>query len=155
MRRTAMKFISELNSHDVYSSLSNYELQKLGNSDFDERCKEEIAKAKQILDENSGLRECNGFSKKEDGSDYHTWEELIIDAEKYAFFKGGIRFLFLNELRKPKWDDFYKKINNAKKYFNDSGVIEKYKVPITKALIKQCAQWGSQVLNKQIFNTNK
>ncbi|MBR4513098.1 MAG: DUF262 domain-containing protein [Bacteroidales bacterium] len=152
--RTAMKFISELNSHDVYSSLSNYELQKLGNSDFDERCKEEIAKAKQILDENSGLRECNGFSKKEDGSDYHTWEELIIDAEKYAFFKGGIRFLFLNELRKPKWDDFYKKINNAKKYFNDSGVIEKYKVPITKALIKQCAQWGSQVLNKQIFNTN-
>ena len=45
--RTAMKFISELNSHCVYESLSSYN-KRLGNSDFDERCKEEIAKAKQI-----------------------------------------------------------------------------------------------------------
>lgn len=62
--RTAMIFISELNSHDVYNSLSEYEIQELGNSDFDERCKEEINKAKQILGENGNLRNYNGTCKK-------------------------------------------------------------------------------------------
>ena len=62
--RTAMIFINELNSHDIYNSLSDYDVQKLGNSDFDERCKEEISKAKQILDENRNLRKYEGSCKK-------------------------------------------------------------------------------------------
>lgn len=98
--RTAIKFIDSLESHNVYEFLSNYDVSKLGNSSFDERCKEEIAKAKQIL---------NG----EQRSDGKTWKEIIIDAEKYAFFKGAIRFLFSNG-EKINWCDFDTKWKNAK-----------------------------------------
>lgn len=115
--RTAMIFISELNSHDVYNSLSEYEIQELGNSDFDERCKEEINKAKQILGENGNLRNYNGTCKKEDMTEYKTWEEIIIDAEQYAFFRGGIRFLFQNEDGLVDWTLFDLKWEHANRYF--------------------------------------
>lgn len=115
--RTAMIFINELNSHDIYNSLSDYDVQKLGNSDFDERCKEEISKAKQILDENRNLRKYEGSCKKEDIETYNTWEEIIIDAEQYAFFKGSIRFLFYNEKGLVDWTLFDLKWEHANKYF--------------------------------------
>lgn len=130
--RTAMKFISELNSHCVYESLSAYN-KRLGNSDFDERCKEEIAKAKQIIDKNGNLREYNGSCKKQDGSDYQTWEEIIIYAENYAFLKGSIRFLFINDEetdeieRLINWSDFDIKWTNVQKYFDQEGVRPEYK----------------------------
>ena len=120
--RTAMKFIGELNSHDVYNSLSNYE-HELGNSDFDERCKEEIAKAKQILDINGKLHEYNGDK---------TWEKIIIETEKYAFFKGTIRFLFQNDKGEididsstKTWNtnNFITKWNNAQRYFDENQII--------------------------------
>ena len=115
--RTAMIFINELKCHDVYKSLSDYDIRELSNSDFDERCKEEIAKAKQILDENGMIRKYEGSCKKEDGSNYQTWEEIIIDAERYAFFKGSIRFLFQNEKGLVDWNLFDSKWEHAKKYF--------------------------------------
>lgn len=124
--RTAMRFISELNSHDVYNSLIEYDIQKLGYTDFDERCKEEIAKAKQILDGNRNLREYDDSCKKEDGSDYQTWEAIIINAEQYAFFKGSIRFLYTNDEGGINWYDDLK-WTNYKKYFDKKGVSEDYK----------------------------
>ena len=130
--RTAMKFISELNSHCVYESLSAYN-KRLGNSDFDERCKEEIAKAKQIIDKNGNLRKYSGSCKKQDGSDYQTWEEIIIDAENYAFFKGSIRFLFISDKETDEieklinWGDFDIKWTNVQKYFDQEGITPKYK----------------------------
>ena len=130
--RTAMKFISELNSHCVYESLSSYN-KRLGNSDFDERCKEEIAKAKQIIDKNGNLRKYSGSCKKQDGSDYQTWEEIIIDAENYAFFKGSIRFLFISDKETDEieklinWGDFDIKWTNVQKYFDQEGITPEYK----------------------------
>ena len=115
--RTAMLFISELNSHNVYYSLSEYDIQNLGNSDFDERCKEEINKAKQILDKNGNLRKYNGTRKKDYMTEYKTWEEIIIDAEQYAFFRGGIRFLFQNEEGLVDWTLFDLKWEHANNYF--------------------------------------
>jgi len=111
--RAAIKFIDSLESHDVYKSLRDYEIT-LGNSSFEERCKEEIAKAKQILDENGNLRKYEGSCKKEEGSNYLTWEEIIIDAEKYAFFKGTIRFLFTDGKGNINWYDFDTKWENTK-----------------------------------------
>lgn len=130
--RTAMKFISELNSHCVYESLSSYN-NRLGNSDFDERCKEEIAKAKQIIDKNRNLRKYSGSCKKQDGSDYQTWEEIIIDAENYAFFKGSIRFLFISDKETDEieklinWGDFDIKWTNVQKFFDQEGITPEYK----------------------------
>lgn len=123
--RTAIKFIDSLNSHKVYESLSSYDVNTLGASSFDERCKEEIAKAKQILEKDGKLRKYEGISKKEDGLSYETWEEIIIDAEKYAFFKGAIRFLFMDGNGEINWDNFDSKWGNAKDYFdNASSTIE-------------------------------
>lgn len=130
--RAAIKFIDSLESHDVYKSLRDYEIT-LGISSFEERCKEEIAKAKQILDENGNLRKYEGSCKKEEGSNYQTWEEIIIDAEKYAFFKGTIRFLFQNaegKVTEDSWKLFDNKWANAQEYFEETGVKEfdkKYK----------------------------
>lgn len=136
--RTAMSFLSDLNSHDVYNSLIDYDTQKLGNSDFDERCKEEISKAKQILDDNRNLREYDASCKKEDGSDYHTWEEIIINAENYAFFKGSIKFLYTNGEGGINWYD-NAKWTNFKKYFDKKGVSEYYRKDalLLRALLNQ------------------
>lgn len=123
--RTAIKFIDSLDSHKVYESLRDFDINKLGDSSFDGRCKEEIAKAKQILDENGDengiLRKYNGSCKKEDGSDCQTWEEVIIEAEKYAFFKGAIRFLFTDgegNVTDDSWSQFDTKLKNAREYFD-------------------------------------
>lgn len=110
--RTAMEFIDKLDSHNVYNCLANF-TEKLSDSEFDKRCKEEIAKAKQIL---------NG----EQRSDGKTWEEIIIEAEKYAFFKGAIRFLFTDEngdVDDKSWKDFDTKWEKAKKYIDKNGEI--------------------------------
>lgn len=144
--RTAMKFISELNSHCVYESLLAYN-KRLGNSDFDERCKEEIAKVKQIIDKNGNLRKYSGSCKKQDGSVYQTWEEIIIDAENYAFFKGSIRFLFINDEetdeieRLINWSDFDIKWTNAQKYFDQEGIRPEYKKEaiLLRALLSRIA----------------
>ncbi len=125
--RNAIKFVDELNSHSVYESLINYDTKKLKEFDFDKRCKEEIEKAKQILIEKKVLRKYEGSCKKEDGSDYNTWEEIIIDAEKFAFFKGAIRFLFTNGEGITNWDDFDTKWKNVQKYFDNNGIVDVYK----------------------------
>lgn len=70
---------------------------------------EEVAKAKQIL---------HGKPR----SDGKSWEQIIIKAENYAFFKGAIRFLFQDETGKEEWDYFDKKWENTKKYFNNKSL---------------------------------
>ena len=88
------KAINKIDNSDIYGYLSNGGEISAFTKD---QVAEEIAKAKQILNENGTLRKYVGSCKKSDGSNYQTWEEIIIDAEKYAFFKGAIRFLFQNE----------------------------------------------------------
>lgn len=159
--RTAIKFIDSLESHKVYESLNNYDLNKLGDSSFDERCKEEIEKAKQILDENGPLRKYEGSCKKSDGSNYLTWEEIIIEAEKYAFFKGAIRFLFQNEKGEIDLDEsktwntenFDTKLKNAKEYFDADGLSEKYHKAVAKTFVSYCNK-SNQIYNKFIFSRN-
>ena len=141
--RSAMEFIDKLDSHDVYNCLANF-TNKLSDSEFDKRCKEEIAKTKQILDKDGKLRQYKGIHRKEDGSTYYTWEEIIIDAEKYAFFKGAIRFLFTDEKGEIDWNDFDTKWGNAKKYFDENGVKEKYKTNsvLLRTFISRFKKWG-------------
>lgn len=103
--RTAIEFINLLDPHNVYNSLVKKNVS--GTTSFDGRCKEEIAKAKQII---------NGGGE---------WESKIIEAEKYAFFKGSIRFLFtdcVGSVTEDSWKQFDTKWKNAQKYFDDNGV---------------------------------
>lgn len=124
--RTAIEFIKTLNSHSVYKSLKEKMLFTDKPSDFECRCNEEIAKAKQIIDEKGELREYKGSHKNENGSVFNYWEDIIKEAEKSAFFKGSIRFLFQNSEGRADWNDFDKKWTIAQDYFDKNGVKKDY-----------------------------
>lgn len=157
----ALRLIERLSakSHDIYKALA-YEFYsfKLGNQyHAQDQVQEEIAKARQILDEDGNLRQYNDSCKKEDGSKCIFWEDIITKAEKTAFFKGAIRFLFQDaegSVTEDSWKDFDTKWENAQKYFDKKGVNDKYKVSLTKSLVVQCDNWNDQLYNKQIFNPN-
>ena len=95
----------------IYTVLSNH---KFNNPS--DQLSEEIAKAKQILKGNydGNLAELKG----------KTWEDVILEAENYAFFKGAIRFLFRNENGEWDWKDFDTKWKNAQRYFDKDGVVK-------------------------------
>lgn len=93
-----------------------------------EQILEEFIKAKQILDENGNLRKYVGSCRKKDNSEYSSWEEILMDAESHAFFKGAIRFLFRDEngeINEKSWKYFDSKWKNARKYFDKEGVKDK------------------------------
>lgn len=151
------KAIYGIDNPDIYSYLLD---NNIGTFDGDQ-VKEEITKAKQILDENGNIRKYNGSCKKENGSNYETWEDIIIEAEKTAFFKGSIRFLFQNENGKADiiistgiWntEKFDTKFSNSKKYFDENGIKDIYKVDVVKSLVFQCDDWENQLYDKQLFN---
>ena len=101
----ALRLIEKLSvkSDTIYNALANeFKIFELGEKyHAQKQVAEEIAKAGQIL---------NG----EPRPDKKTWEEIIIEAEKYAFFKGAIRFLFTDDEGIKNWCDFDRKWENAK-----------------------------------------
>ncbi len=98
--------INKIGDSDIYCYLSNGgELTAFAK----DQVSEEIAKAKQIL--NVTLR-----------TDGKSWEDIITEAESYAFFKGAIRFLFTDGEGNINWCDFDTKWENAKWFFNN-GVV--------------------------------
>lgn len=129
--RNAIEFIEKLDPYNVYWSLIGKKIQ--GNSEFDERCKEEIEKARKIISDK-------------------TWEQAIKDAENLLFFKGTIRFLFRNDVG-TDWKNFKTKLEKLKVYFEKGGIKEKNKVGLTRNLVFQCDN-GNKIYDKQIFNPN-
>ena len=142
---------------DKFNSDENIAFYKtLSENDFSnpsEQLTEEIAKAKQIL--NGGQR-----------TDGKTWEEIIIEAERYAFFKGAIRFLFQNAegiVREDSWKLFDNKWKNAQTYFDKEEGVNEYSN--LKSFISQCstntelkniiydtlpASWKNNLLNRDL-----
>lgn len=114
-----------------YQTISSIEF--VGNTS--DQMKEEVAKAKQIL---------YGAPR----SDGKTWEEIIIEAENYTFFKGAIRFLFSKEDIGDDLEHFDTKWINAQEYFDKNGVKdgkEKFKsnALLMKSLLANCDNfWG-------------
>ena len=99
-----IRLIDELSehSHGIYTFFADDKTEIRSDANK-EQIKEEIEKAKKIIEDNS-------------------WEGKIISAEKYTFFKGAIRFLFRNGNGVVDWNDFDAKWENAQNYFgkNDS-----------------------------------
>ena len=107
--RTYIRIIEKLNSHDVYTCLSEQEYSKDDNAG--RRFNEEINKARQILE---------GPAR----SDGKTWEDSIIEAESSVFFHGSIRFLFQDEKGSVDWTLFDEKYKNAKNFFKEDGATD-------------------------------
>ncbi|MBP3587121.1 MAG: DUF262 domain-containing protein [Paludibacteraceae bacterium] len=129
--RSAIEIIDKLDSHNVYESLNEDKAMILskGNrlSDIEQRYKEEVEKAKKIL---------------EARIDNRSWENDIIIAENEAFFKGAIRFLFTDENGTYNWSDFDIKAANAKCYFDRDGVRKDYSPILMRRLISYYDDWG-------------
>jgi hypothetical protein len=109
--RKCMDFIGQLDSHNVYESLQAISSNQLPNSEFGRRCKEEIIKARWIL-----------YTENYITNKGRSWEDAIIEAENYAFFKGSIRFLYQDAEGKVNWDDFNAKWKNVNEFFDADGV---------------------------------
>lgn len=137
-----IKLINELSSHctDIYRFLSDDKSEIKSNA-AKEQLTEEIEKAKQILKDNGKY---NGNMDELKGK---TWEDVIIEAESYAFFKGAIRFLFRNENGAWDWKDFDTKWENAKEIFNNGGLSEKYKkeAKANRIVLSYCNRWLEQI----------
>lgn len=101
--KIAIDYIAIFDSHNVYNSMLSKTLIIDRTNEFQQRCNEEIEKAKKICEED-------------------TWEEKIITAENYAFFRGSIRFLFRDGQGNIDWSWFDQKWENVQKYFKDNKV---------------------------------
>lgn len=131
--REAMKLLDLLNSHKVYESL-----RLLVPKDYDKeeipypRFKEEIEKAKKIIDENGKLLSHNG----------RLWEDILKEAEAYNGFRGSVRFLFTTGIGVVDWNLFDEKWNQIQSYFKpnlidlkEKAVKEEYENKLFKSLV--------------------
>lgn len=82
---------------------------------LERRFKEEVEKIVQILNPDQSLPIPEGF---------RNWEEAIINAENFRFFNGSIGFLFHNEKGEVDWENFERKLSNAKIYFKEENNTE-------------------------------
>ena len=104
--KIAIDYIATLDSHNVYNSLIYQNLITDKPNEFQQRWNEEIEKAKKICED-------------------ITWEEKIIKAENYAFFRGSVRFLFRDAQGNIDWNLFEQKWENVQKYFKDKKIGKK------------------------------
>ena len=112
--RSAMSFISNIDSQDVYGCLAKMNVAvKEHPTTFDQQFEEEVNKARKILEPVT--------------TDEGDWEQMIIDAESAGFFRGAIRFLFTDKDGMVKWDEFDTKYLSAKKYFDQKGVSQAFR----------------------------
>ncbi len=136
-----MKLINELSPGvaNIYDYLSAENL-KIESKASPEQLAEEIEKAKQILNP----QEAQLPEKPENWNDNKewNWETAIIEAEKYAFFNGAIRFLFRNGEGEWDWKDFALKWRNAQKYFDKKNDTYKKDSLLLRYFISKFTDWG-------------
>jgi hypothetical protein len=80
---------------------------------------------------------------------------LNLRAEKYAFFKGAIRFLFTNrDGNGYDWSFFDRKFEKAQAYFDKNGVKQDYQKDaiLLKSLISRANPWSTVWWHYRIFN---
>lgn len=131
----AIRYIDKIeNPHRVYESLAELEIEE-GKTALCGRFNEEIIKAKQIL------------HKQNHPDSLGPDEADIVEAEKHAFFRGAIRFLYLNEDNKIKWESFDEKFENAKKIFDIDGLATDYRVDskANRIILSYCDNWYNQI----------
>lgn len=138
--RSRIKLINELSCHchDIYEFLSD-KTSEIKSDAAKEQLAEEIEKARQILTGNydGNLADLKG----------KTWEDVIIEAENYAFFKGAVRFLFRNEKGEWDWKDFDTKWRNVQTIFCEKGLSDDYKenALANRILLSYCEDWRGQI----------
>jgi hypothetical protein len=118
---SALKLIHDLSAHsqNIYSGLQGF-ISNVAEAQI----AEERQKAHSIIE-----------NKME--------ENKIITAEKYAFFKGAIRFLYIDGNGEPNWELFDSRFAKVQKYFDENGVTGVYKKDalLLRFLISKFSEW--------------
>ena len=157
--KSVIGIISSFDTHNIYKELKYYNKTTPDNA-FGRQLREEIEKAKIILTDDNCLATYNGDCHKQDGSNYTTWEEIIREAEQFAFFDGGIRFLIRNNVDEWTMDFFDEKWTNTQKYFDETGVKDtaehkfKSEALVLKAVLYQVKDYLNQIENGQFVLDN-
>mgnify|MGYP001766898336 CR=1 FL=1 len=120
----AIRLITDLskNAYNIYTHLKD---RDVSNDISKDQMEEEKEKARKIIEDS-------------------TWEQKIIEAEKTAFFKGAIRFLFTTENSTIDWNRFDGRYSKTIYYFDGSGVATKYKKDaiLLRTFISFFTEWG-------------
>ena len=133
--QAALRLINKLSEkcYDIHDALANHfaDFQLGSQYHAQDQVQEEVVKAKQIL--NVTLR-----------TDGKSWEDIITEAESYAFFKGTIRFLFTDGEGNINWCGFNPKWANAREYFDENGVKTEYQngAMLLRHYIAEFKNWG-------------
>ena len=103
----AIRLITDLskNAYNIYTHLKD---RDVSNDISKDQMEEEKEKARKIIEDS-------------------TWEQKIIEAENWSFFKGAIRFLFRINNNTYDWDKFGNRFEKCKIYFDNEGVAPEYK----------------------------
>jgi len=161
--KNVIKLIDSFEPHNIYNSLTGF-CGEIPDSAIGRQLQEEISKAEMILSEDGSLAKYDGKLKRPNGTDYTTWQDVIREAEQYAFFTGCIRFLF----RKGKsegleWDkkDFDTKWSKVQDYFDENGIKDtdetKYKseCKLLKAVLNKANDfWNLIEPNKVVLDNS-
>jgi putative uncharacterized protein (fragment) len=148
--KSVISVLSGFDAHNIYKELKYYD-KTAPNNAFGRQLIEEIEKAKIILADDDSLALYKGSCSKQDGSNYTTWEEIIKEAEQFAFFDGGIRFLIRNNADEWTVGFFDEKWINAQNFFDKNGVkdTEEYKYKskalVLKAVLYQAKDYQSLI----------
>jgi hypothetical protein len=103
----AIRLINDLVKYadNIYNHLKD---RDVSNDFAKDQMEEEKEKAKKIIEDS-------------------TWEENIIEAENWSFFKGAIRFLFRIDNNTYDWGKFSTRFAKCKIYFDKDGVASDHK----------------------------
>lgn len=148
--KSVISILSGFDAHNIYKELKHYD-NTAPNNAFGRQLIEEIEKAKIILADDDSLALYKGSCSKQDGSIYNTWEEIIKEAEQFAFFDGGIRFLIRNNADEWTVGFFDEKWTNAQRFFDKNGIkdTEEYKYKsnalVLKAVLYQAKDYQSLI----------
>jgi Protein of unknown function DUF262 len=120
----AIRLITDLskNAHNIYIHLKD---RDISNDFAKDQIEEEKEKARKIIED-------------------PTWEDKIIEAENWSFFKGAIRFLYKNEDDIVDWNKFDDRLIKSNLYFDEKGVKLEYRKDafLLRALISYFTLWG-------------
>lgn len=141
---TGLNMLQKIENNETPDQACDNIIDYLAGIDVEQIMKRDVFGRRQLLEE---------IAKAKQIKQNPDWKHNIHEAEKAAFFKGAIAFLFNNEKGETDWAKFNKKWETAQELFDKDGVKADKTVEAMQTLYSYCDDWGSQFWwNAKIFN---
>lgn len=147
---TAIRFLNDL------QKLSEQNLDPVANINLFLQSIDEESLSADIFGKRQLMEEIAKSKKCYDGQGLDlVWKQKIEEAERTLFFKGAIAFLFNDENGVScDWSNFDKKLETAKKIFDNNGLKKEYQVLVMSRFFQLCTDYDSQLWwSKKVFTS--